>query len=154
MRAWAETNPLIFEGAQGVLLDEWRGFHPYTTWSTTTDRNAKEILGDLHYTGPIKTLGVIRAYQTRHGAGPFPTETTDIASTCRDEHNGVSRWQGQFRVGWPDHVLTRYAIGCCLHVDGLVMTHLDQWKKLEADLGAKRSQACVAYQYPDRKSVV
>ena len=36
----------VFEGAQGVLLDEWRGFHPYTTWSTTTFDNAAELIGD------------------------------------------------------------------------------------------------------------
>ena len=37
-------GPVVFEGAQGVLLDEWRGFHPYTTWSTTTFENAETLL--------------------------------------------------------------------------------------------------------------
>ena len=39
-------GPVVFEGAQGVLLDEWRGFHPYTTWSTTTFENAETLLGE------------------------------------------------------------------------------------------------------------
>ena len=40
------AGPCVFEGAQGVLLDEWRGFHPYTTWSTTTFANAETLLAE------------------------------------------------------------------------------------------------------------
>ena len=42
---------VVFEGAQGVLLDEWRGFHPYTTWSTTTFANAETLLAEALPTG-------------------------------------------------------------------------------------------------------
>lgn len=113
---------LIFEGAQGVLLDEWRGFHPHTTWSTCTFDNALEMLRD--WQDPILRLGVIRSYATRHGAGPFPTEDPNLRFEEPDNHTGV--WQGPFRLGWLDAVLTRYAIECCGQVDGLAVTHLDR----------------------------
>ena len=58
----------IFEGAQGVLLDEYRGFHPYTTWNTVTPHHAWEL---VHATDveAVAVLGITRAYTTRHGAG-------------------------------------------------------------------------------------
>lgn len=62
----------MFEGAQGILLDEWHGFHPYTTWSTTTFANAETLLAEAGESA-IR-LGVIRCYMTRHGPGPFVTE--------------------------------------------------------------------------------
>ena len=46
-----KPGDVIFEGAQGVLLDEWHGFHPYTTWSTTTFANAMALLRE---TAPVK----------------------------------------------------------------------------------------------------
>ena len=62
---------LVFEGAQGVLLDEWRGFHPHTTWSTVEPSNARAMIDELGRDSYV--LGVTRTYMTRHGAGPFPT---------------------------------------------------------------------------------
>ncbi|MFN8614260.1 MAG: adenylosuccinate synthetase [Vulcanimicrobiota bacterium] len=119
---------VVFEGAQGVLLDEWRGFHPYTTWSTCTFDNALELLSD--YPGEVSRLGVLRSYHTRHGAGPLPTEEPGLALEEPDNHFGP--WQGAFRNGWADAVLGRYAIACCGGVDGLAITHLDRvrpdWK--------------------------
>ncbi len=61
-RTASGSTPLI---AQGVLLDEWRGFHPYTTCSTTTFANAEALLAEAGQT-PVR-LGVVRAYMTRHG---------------------------------------------------------------------------------------
>jgi adenylosuccinate synthase len=61
---------VVFEGAQGVLLDEWRGFHPYTTWSTTTFDNAEALLAEAGMPGEALRLGVTRAYLTPHGPGP------------------------------------------------------------------------------------
>lgn len=89
----AQQGSLLFEGAQGVLLDEWRGFHPYTTWSTTTPTNAHMLLSEIGYVHPIKTLGVMRAYHTRHGAGPFPTEAPGLAKYFQDKNNGTHEWQ-------------------------------------------------------------
>lgn len=109
-------GPLVFEGAQGVLLDEWRGFHPHTTWSTVEPRNARRL-------GGTYVLGVLRSYQTRHGAGPFPTE--DPTLRIPERHNATGEFQGAFRLGHFDPILLRYAIAACGGVDGLAVTHLD-----------------------------
>ncbi len=101
---------VIFEGAQGVLLDEWYGFHPYTTWSTTRTANAECLLKDIDFRGEVNRLGVLRAYHTRHGVGPFPTENRMMTDHMGDIHNGTGEWQGTFRVGWFDAVLAKYAI--------------------------------------------
>ena len=89
------AGPAVFEGAQGVLLDEWRGFHPYTTWSTTTFANAETLLAEAGETA-IR-LGVVRCYLTRHGPGPFVTE--DPTLEIPEPHNGTGTWQGAFRNG-------------------------------------------------------
>ena len=106
----------VFEGAQGVLLDEWRGWHPYTTWSTTTFDNVEALCPDF------LRLGVVRTYTTRHGAGPFVTEA---ALDLPERHNGVGEWQGAFRVGHFDAVAHRYAVEVAGGVDALAVTHLD-----------------------------
>ncbi|MEV6926122.1 adenylosuccinate synthetase [Dactylosporangium sp. NPDC051485] len=113
------AGPCVFEGAQGVLLDEWHGFHPYTTWSTTTFANAEELLGGA----PAYRLGVLRTVTTRHGAGPLPTEDASLGIT--DPNNPADAWQGPFRVGHFDAPLHRYALAACGGVDGLALTHLD-----------------------------
>ncbi|MFC8529379.1 adenylosuccinate synthetase [Nocardia sp. NPDC057227] len=117
----ARRGPLVFEGAQGVLLDEWRGFHPHTTWSTVEPSNARALLAGIGATGTV--LGVTRSYQTRHGDGPFPTE--DAALDLPEPHNGTGPYQGAFRRGHLDLVLLRYALAVCGGVDGLVVNHLD-----------------------------
>ncbi|WP_199516762.1 adenylosuccinate synthetase [Nucisporomicrobium flavum] len=109
-------GPCVFEGAQGVLLDEWRGWHPYTTWSTTTFDNVAALCDSF------ERLGVVRTYTTRHGAGPFVTEAPlDLP----ERHNGVGEWQGAFRVGHFDAVAHRYAVEVAGGVDALAVTHLD-----------------------------
>lgn len=115
------AGPVVFEGAQGVLLDEWHGFHPYTTWSTTTFANAQALLAQAGMTG-IR-LGVIRCYMTRHGQGPLVTE--DPTLELPERHNGHNEWQGPFRVGHFDAVALRYAIEVAGGVDALALTHLD-----------------------------
>ncbi|MFC7274489.1 adenylosuccinate synthetase [Paractinoplanes rhizophilus] len=110
-------GPCVFEGAQGVLLDEWRGWHPHTTWSTTTFDNALSLCPSL------RRLGVVRTYTTRHGAGPFVTE--DPALRLPEPHNRTGEWQGVFRAGHFDAVAHRYAVEVAGGVDGLAVTHLD-----------------------------
>lgn len=117
----AQRGRLIFEGAQGVLLDEWRGFHPHTTWSTVEPRNARAMLAEID--APAYTLGVTRTYMTRHGAGPFPTE--DLTMTIPEPHNTTGRYQGHFRRGHLDPILLRYAIEVSGGIDGIALTHLD-----------------------------
>jgi adenylosuccinate synthase len=112
-------GPCVFEGAQGVLLDEWRGFHPYTTWSTTTFDNALALLEGAE----AMRLGVVRSYTTRHGPGPHVTE--DPALRLPEPHNGTGPWQGRFRVGRFDAVAHRYAVEVLGGVDCLAVTHCD-----------------------------
>ena len=119
-----KTGTVIFEGAQGVLLDEWYGFHPHTTWSTTTQANAITLLREQNYQGKIKKTGVIRAYMTRHGAGPFPTEQPDI--NLPDSSNTTHDWQQGFRVGWLDTMLLNYALEANGDIDELAITCLDR----------------------------
>jgi adenylosuccinate synthase len=112
-----EKGPCVLEGAQGVLLDEWRGWHPHTTWSTTTFDNALTLCPS------VQRLGVVRTYTTRHGAGPFVTE--DPALDLPEAHNGLDPWQGTFRTGHFDAVAHRYAVEVAGGVDALAITHLD-----------------------------
>lgn len=119
----AAAGTLVFEGAQGVLLDEWHGFHPHTTWSTTTPDNALQLLAEIGAEATV--LGVTRAYGTRHGHGPFPSQDRDLDGVLPEPHNGTGRYQGEFRVGYLDLPLLRYAVDACRRVDALVVNHLD-----------------------------
>ena len=115
---------LVFEGAQGVLLDEWRGFHPHTSWSSINRAAVAAVLADAACDAPVTYLGVLRAYLTRHGNGPLPTE--DASLDCLAEpHNRSDGWQGRFRRGQPDAVMLRYALAVAGQLDGLVVSHLD-----------------------------
>jgi adenylosuccinate synthase len=104
-----------------VLLDERFGFHPYTTWSTTTFANAATLLNEAG--ASARRLGVTRAYQTRHGPGPFVTEDPSLERP--EPHNRRGRWQGAFRTGHLDAVALRYALEVCGGADALAVTHLD-----------------------------
>lgn len=134
---------VIFEGAQGVLLDEWRGFHPYTTWSTTTLANADRLLGEAAYPGRVVRLGITRAYATRHGAGPLVSEDAGLTAALPDAANGFGAWQRDFRVGWLDLVMLRYAREVVGPLDALAVTCLDRLAELPA------IQVCRQYQCED-----
>ncbi|MCI0559918.1 MAG: adenylosuccinate synthetase, partial [Nitrososphaera sp.] len=117
-----------------VLLDEWHGFHPYTTWSTTVPANALEIVRESGFSGEIETVGVQRAYATRHGAGPFVTEDKDgeLNGISPHEHNMQDAWQGEFRFGCLDGVMLRYATECVRaygKLDSIALTHLDAFDR-------------------------
>lgn len=123
-----EAEPvLIFEGAQGVLLDETWGFHPHTTWSDTTCQGALSLAGDR----PLHRLGLTRAYACRHGAGPLPTAGSLSIS---EPHNRDDGAQGAFRTGALDASLLRYATTVC-PVDALAVTCLD---RLPGPIGCRR----------------
>lgn len=123
---------VVFEGAQGLLLDESWGFHPHTTWSDCTPAGALALAG----TRSVTRLGVIRSYAVRHGPGPFPTEGGPAPG---EPHNTGDGWQGDFRVGALDGVLLRYALQICGGADGLAITCLDQ---------QPRPPVCPAYRGP------
>lgn len=136
LRQLLRQGPVVFEGAQGVLLDERYGFHPYTTWSTTTPANARALLAEHGEQGYV--LGVTRTYMTRHGPGPFVTEDTSL--DFPEPHNGTGRWQGAFRLGHPDALALDYAVRASGGIDGLAVTHLD--------VNTRRLRMCTGYQLP------
>lgn len=117
---------LIFEGAQGALLDEDFGFHPHTTWSRTTAANAVALLRESGNETPPFKVGVTRTFLTRHGDGPFPTEDPSLAELVKDDHNQTGEFQGVFRVGKIDPKLFDYAIDMNGGVDALAITHCDK----------------------------
>ena len=114
----------IFEGAQGVLLDENLGFHPHTTWTTTTFQNADELLKGTDC--EVTRIGVLRAYHTRHGIGPFPTEDEAMTRELTELHNETNPYQNNFRIGPFDTILLRYALRATVPVDELTVTCLDR----------------------------
>ena len=118
------SSSVIFEGAQGVLLDEWHGFHPHTSWSTIHPAAVQAVANDLGLDAPLRHYGVLRSYLTRHGAGPLPTEDAAL-DTLAEPHNHADGWQGRLRRGHPDAVLLRYARDVVGQLDGLCVSHLD-----------------------------
>jgi adenylosuccinate synthase len=124
--AGSGENELIFEGTQGVLLDEWHGFHPHTTWSTTTFQNAETVLTEAGFTrSQWRRIGLTRSYGTRHGAGPLPGEDPELLARFPEPHNKTGVYQGEWRVAPLDVQLLRYAVDVCGGVDELVVSHLD-----------------------------
>lgn len=119
------NGAVVFEGAQGVLLDESFGCHPHNTWTNTTFQNAEQIVGGWRDGQSWETtkIGVIRTQTTRHGAGPLPTEDSELKPLAT-EHNKRGDWQGSFRVGHLDLVLHEYAAKVT-GIDAIAMTHVD-----------------------------
>ena len=124
---------LVFEGAQGVLLDEWYGWHPYTTWTTCTSENALKLLRESEFVGDKTVIGVLRAYSTRHGPGPFVSEDKELTELLPDTVNKSCPWQREFRVGWFDTVASRYAIDVDGSIDYIALTNVDRLAKVDRD---------------------
>jgi adenylosuccinate synthase len=141
--ALSAPGTVVFEGAQGVLLDEWYGFHPYTTWSTTTFANALTLLREAGYAGQVRRIGALRTYMTRHGPGPFVTEDLELSRQLDDEHNATNAWQRHFRVGWPDLMMLWYALEVTGGADELAVTCLDRVAGMPA------LRICEAYEGPE-----
>ncbi len=131
-------NDTVFEGAQGVLLDQRYGFFPHCTRSTCTYENAQRLLREAHASGEVTRIGLLRGYGTRHGAGPFVTEDSQL--TLPHCHNHTNDWQGNFRIGWFDAISARYAIEAAGGVDLLAITNLDRMN------GLKRVKLATAYE--------
>lgn len=125
------TKPgcVLFEGAQGVLLDEWRGFHPHTTWSSINTAAVNGVAARFGIAAPIEHYGAIRTYLTRHGAGPLPTHDDSLDGLLPEPHNNEDGWQGHFRRGHPDGVLLRYALEAAGDLSGLLISHLDVFQR-------------------------
>ncbi len=135
----ADGESVIFEGAQGALLDIDHGTYPFVTSSTTTAGGAASGSGvgprDLDY-----ILGIVKAYTTRVGAGPFPTELVyDLSSNTGDEigkylgtkgHEFGATTGRQRRCGWLDVVALNRSLKIN-SVTGICITKLDVLDELE-----------------------
>lgn len=117
----------IYEGAQGVLLDEHYGQPGYNTWGTVTPHFA--LQSAKSYDAETKVVGVTRSYLTRHGAGPFPTYDANLTNRLNDLGNPTNEWQGSMRRGWLNLPLLRYAIKSCQRIDALAVNCLDEVDK-------------------------
>ena len=127
-----EFNNAIFEGAQGLGLDQFMGAFPNVTRSNTGMRNVLELaresrfdIGDIVY--------VTRSYLTRHGVGPMESELSFKPDSITDDTNIPNLWQGEIRIGNLIFSKTRKRINLDLasnHIDKLkakiAITHLDQ----------------------------
>ncbi|BAP58299.1 adenylosuccinate synthase [Candidatus Tachikawaea gelatinosa] len=142
-----KNKKIIFEGAQGALLDIDHGTYPYVTSSNTTIGGVFTGTGigmkNIH-----SVLGVIKAYSTRVGSGPFPTEIFgNLAKKIRENGNEFGSTTGRMRrVGWLDIVAIRRSI----HVNSLssiCITKLDVLDQLE------EIKICVAYYRKDGKKI-
>ena len=140
-----KKKKILFEGAQGILLDVDHGTYPFVTSSNTVASNAATGTG----CGP-KTinyvLGVTKAYTTRVGKGPFPTELKDnigklLGSRGKEFGTVTSRKR---RCGWLDGVLVRQTVKVS-GIDGIALTKLDVLDKLD------EIKMCVEYELNGKK---
>ena len=126
----APDGVAIIESSHGILTDHYMGFHPHTSAIRTLPAFTETMLRRAGYNGEIVNIGVTRAYQIRHGAGPMPTaDPTMSESLLPGSHKQENRYQGMVRVGPLDLVLLRYAIAACggsSAFAGLAITWFDQ----------------------------
>ncbi|WP_339030003.1 adenylosuccinate synthase [Spiroplasma endosymbiont of Cantharis nigra] len=120
-----EGKKVLFEGAQGALLDIDHGTYPYVTSSNTSANNASTGSGISHKLID-STMGVVKAYSTRVGAGAFPTELNDkIGDEIRERGNEYgSNTKRPRRIGWLDAVALKHAIRTS-GIDSIFITLLD-----------------------------
>jgi adenylosuccinate synthase len=134
---------ILFEGAQGAMLDVDHGTYPYVTSSNTVSGQAASGSG----VGPGQVgyvLGICKAYTTRVGAGPFPTELTDeIGARIGDRGREFGTVTGRpRRCGWFDAVLVRQAMKVG-GITGIALTKLDVLD------GIDELKICIGYQCGD-----
>ena len=141
-----KKKKILFEGAQGILLDVDHGTYPFVTSSSNTVA-ASAATGSgcgpntIHY-----VLGITKAYTTRVGEGPFPTELNDkigklLGSRGKEFGTVTSRKR---RCGWFDGVLVRQAITIS-GINGIALTKLDVLDELE------KIKICVQYELDGKK---
>ena len=141
----SQGKKILFEGAQGILLDVDHGTYPFVTSSNTVASAAATGSGcgpnSINY-----VLGITKAYTTRVGEGPFPTELTDdigeLLGTRGKEFGTVT--SRKRRCGWFDGVLVRQTIKIS-GIDGIALTKLDVLDELE------EIKMCIQYELDDSK---
>ena len=140
-----QKKKILFEGAQGILLDVDHGTYPFVTSSNTVAASASIGSGcgpnTINY-----VLGITKAYTTRVGEGPFPTELFDnigeLLGTRGKEFGTVT--SRKRRCGWFDGVLVRQTIKIS-GIDGIALTKLDVLDELD------EIKMCVQYELDDKK---
>lgn len=131
-------NNLVFEGAQGILLDREHGIFPHVTRSSTTSKNVLKMLSSFDVKSAININYLTRCYATRHGNGPLAGEGFEINLTNNEnETNITNAWQGKFRVAPLSLDLLKYAImsDFCYHgkqevSPQVIISHLDQLEQI------------------------
>ena len=140
-----QKKKILFEGAQGILLDVDHGTYPFVTSSNTVASSAATGTGcgpnSIHY-----VLGITKAYTTRVGEGPFPTELNDdigelLGSRGKEFGTVTSRKR---RCGWFDGVLVRQTIKIS-GIDGIALTKLDVLDELD------EIKMCIEYELDGKK---
>jgi len=136
---------ILFEGAQGALLDVDHGTYPFVTSSNTVAGQAAAGSG-MGPKGPGYVLGIVKAYTTRVGEGPFACELDDevgrhLSTVGREV--GVNTGRAR-RCGWFDAVLVRQSVAIN-GIDGIALTKLDVLD------GLKTLKICVGYRIGDRE---
>ncbi len=142
-KATQKGELVMFEGAQGTLLDIDHGTYPYVTSSNTTAGGVATGSGlGPRYVGYV--LGIIKAYSTRVGAGPFPTELFDeTGDFLREKGQEFGATTGRSRrTGWLDIIAIRRAVQIN-SLSGFCMTKLDVLD------GLKEVKVCVGYRLPN-----
>jgi len=117
------SDVAVFEGAQGVLLDEVHGEEGFNTWSNCTFFNADELVKGL--LPEVFRIGVVRMYLTRHGDGPLRGEDKMLDSLYPEMHNEDCGRQGKFRRAHFDFELLKKSLTIVGGVDYLAVNHLD-----------------------------
>ena len=139
---------ILFEGAQGVLLDIDHGTYPFVTSSNTLPSAASSGSGmsvkDIGY-----ILGIVKAYTTRVGSGPFPSELSNsIGQKLGQIGNEFGTVTGrQRRCGWFDSVITRHSMEVA-GIDGIALTKLDvldSFKEIKICIGYKLNNKKIDY---------
>jgi adenylosuccinate synthase len=135
---------ILFEGAQGTFLDIDHGTYPYVTSSNTTAGGACTGSGVPPHRMD-RVIGVMKAYTTRVGEGPFPTEDAEVGNMLHGMGREFGATTGRARrCGWFDAVATRYAT-MISGIDDLAVTNLDGLDTLE------RIKVCTHYKCGRKK---
>lgn len=143
--AWAEGKSVLFEGAQGIHLDVDHGTYPFVTSSNTVAGNAAAGCG-IAPSRLDRIIGILKAYTTRVGAGPFPTGLDDaVGKMLQDKGGEFGATTGRPRsCGWQDIVLLRESV----RLNGFTEIALT---KLDVLSGLPEIKMCVAYEYEGRR---
>ena len=145
INARKQRKRILYEGAQGAMLDIDHGTYPYVTSSNTIASTAATGSGQgvksINY-----VLGITKAYTTRVGEGPFPSEQdNDIGNELGEKGHEFGTVTGRKRrCGWFDTVLVRHA-GEVSGIDGMALTKLDVLD------GFKKIKICVAYELDEKR---